>query len=265
MKKSSLERKILKKLEKRPFIKDLLKFLFKHKKLNILQDYANTVSIKRLGFNDHGPVHIRIAMLNALTMFEILISKGINPSLVEEGIAEEEDSLLAVLCSCFLHDIGMSVNRSTHEFMSGLLAQKYIEEILQKFYPDDEVKQVILQSVITEGIVGHMGKAKIHSKEAGLVLVADGCDLTQGRARIPIMIKKEPNVGDIHRYSAASIDKVEICEGNTKPIAIKVSMIESAGFFQVEETLMGKISASPIKPYIELFAQNGESEILQYL
>ena len=35
-----------------------------------------------------------------------------------------------------------------------------------------------------EGIIGHMGHEKIHSIEAGTVLVADGTDMTKGRARM---------------------------------------------------------------------------------
>ena len=31
-----------------------------------IQNYANVVSIQRLGYNDHGPVHARIVALNCL-------------------------------------------------------------------------------------------------------------------------------------------------------------------------------------------------------
>ncbi len=37
-----------------------------------IQDYANMVSIGRLGLNDHGPVHMKTVCCNALKMLSIL-------------------------------------------------------------------------------------------------------------------------------------------------------------------------------------------------
>jgi len=84
--------------------------------------------------------------------------------------------------------------------------------------------------------------------------VADGCDMEKGRARIPMMINSESRVGDIHKYSASEIRRVNIEKGDKKPIKIKIEMNESVGFFQVEEVLLGKINFSPVKQYIELYA-----------
>lgn len=46
-----------------------------------MQEYANNVSIRRLGFNDHGPVHMRQVMNNAIKMLNILHEAGIKTSL----------------------------------------------------------------------------------------------------------------------------------------------------------------------------------------
>ena len=99
-----------------------------------------------------------------------------------------------------------------------------------------------------------MGSQRIHSLEAGVILVADGCDMKKGRARIPMIINQESRVGDIHKYSAAAIDDVRILPGHKLPILIEVDMSASVGFFQIEEVLMHKINVSPIKAYIELCA-----------
>jgi hypothetical protein len=99
-----------------------------------------------------------------------------------------------------------------------------------------------------------MAHQKIHSIEAGIVLVADGCDMVGGRARIPMQIAKNAHVGDIHRYSAFSITDVEITEGTEHPISITIKMSETAGFFQIENVLIPKVDASPIKDFIELHA-----------
>jgi metal-dependent HD superfamily phosphatase/phosphodiesterase len=44
--------------------KEIANFIFQDEEIIAMQDYANVVSIKRLGYNDHGPVHMRKAALN---------------------------------------------------------------------------------------------------------------------------------------------------------------------------------------------------------
>ncbi|MCQ2192767.1 MAG: hypothetical protein MJZ23_07925 [Paludibacteraceae bacterium] len=63
-----------------------------------------------------------------------------------------------------------------------------------------------------------------------------------------------PTEGDIHKYSANSIEKVKIHMGKERPIMIEVHMISEVGFFQVEEVLIPKIQSSPAKHFIELHA-----------
>ena len=58
-----------------------------------------------------------------------------------------------------------------------------------------------------------MSSRKIHSIEAGIILIADGCDMTKGRARIPMAINTTPKVGDIHKYSANAINRISIHKG----------------------------------------------------
>ena len=116
-----------------------------------------------------------------------------------------------------------------------------------------------------EGIIGHMGTRKVHSLEAGLILIADGCDMTKGRARIPMELSTKPSVGDIHKYSANSIEKVKIEQGSERPIKIEVKMSADVGFFQIEEVLLQKINSSPAKHLIELYAGVENCELKKYL
>jgi metal-dependent HD superfamily phosphatase/phosphodiesterase len=74
-----------------------------------------------------------------------------------------------------------------------------------------------------------------------------------------------PRVGDIHKYSANSIEEVRLVSGLEKPIRIDVVMSSEVGLFQVEEVLLGKISASPAKSYIELYALVQDGELKRYL
>jgi len=257
------EKKIISRLSGRSL--DVMEYIISDKEIQILQDYANVVSIKRLGYNDHGPVHMRKAALNAILMFDLLTKADIKLNLEKEHLGDADDSKIAVLIAAMIHDIGMTVSRQGHEYMSVNLATPIIERILEQFYHSDINKKVIMRSLIIECIFGHMATQAIHSLEAGLVLIGDGCDMEQGRSRISSMLSGQPRVGDIHRYSSTGIDKVNIIKGEKKPIQIRVDMSESVGFFQVEEVLYPKISSSPVKKYIELYAGVKGKELKKYL
>lgn len=77
VKEIALENKILKRLENSENCLKLVNYLFADEELQELQEYANSVSIKRLGFNDHGPVHMRQVAGNAIKMLNILQQSGI--------------------------------------------------------------------------------------------------------------------------------------------------------------------------------------------
>jgi metal-dependent HD superfamily phosphatase/phosphodiesterase len=233
--------------------------------IQAMQEYANTVSIKRLGYNDHGPVHMRTVALNALIMMGLLRKAKIQTSLEREECGSFEDSLIAVFLASSLHDMGMSVSRQDHELHSIYLVYPILTRILQKVYPDDMQKLAMIRALALEGISGHMGNRVIHSLEAGVILIADGCDMTKGRARIPMALSGGPRVGDIHKISANSIEEVKITAGHEQPIRIEVLMSSEVGLFQVEEVLLGKIAASPAKSYVELYAQVNAEEPRRYL
>jgi metal-dependent HD superfamily phosphatase/phosphodiesterase len=220
----------------------------------MMQEYANNVSIKRLGYNDHGPVHMRQVTANAIKMLNILQQSGIQMSLEREEIGTFEDSMCAVILAGLMHDLGMMIGRQGHEDMSALLAQPIIKRALEQVFPEDLNRRVVIKSMATEAIIGHMSSRKIHSIEAGIILIADGCDMTKGRARIPMSINTTPRVGDIHKYSANAINRIGIHHGQRRPIRIDIEMSGDVGFFQIEEVLLTKIDSSPAKEYVELYA-----------
>ncbi len=245
----------------------VIKELIDDPEIEAIQNYANNVSIVRLGFNDHGPVHMRTVCRNALKMLKILSLSGIRTSLEDEQDGSFSDSVTAVILAGFFHDFGMTIGRQDHELYSGILSQPIIDRILYKFLPEkkDLNRRVIIRSMAMEGILGHMGTRRIHSIEAGLILVADGCDMTKGRARIPMELNTKPTVGDIHKYSANSIEKVKIHQGIEKPIQIEVFMSSDVGFFQIEEVLISKINSSPARDFVELFAGIEGKGLKKYL
>jgi metal-dependent HD superfamily phosphatase/phosphodiesterase len=230
-----------------------LKLLLANEELQAAQDYANKVSIVRLGYNDHGPVHMRTVALNAVIMLELLRKAGIKTSLEADGCGDFEDSVLAVIIAGMFHDLGMGMGRQEHELHSMILAMPYVDNLLNEVYADDLHKKTMLRALSLEGIRGHMGTIAVSSIEAGIIQIADGCDMTKGRARIAMHTSS--HTGHIHQYSANSIEDVEISAGKEKPIRIDVHMSSDVGFFQVEEVLMHKIAASTAKSHIELYAK----------
>jgi metal-dependent HD superfamily phosphatase/phosphodiesterase len=259
-----MEERILNKLTGKPL--QAAELLFADEELQAMQEYTNIVSIKRLGFNDHGPVHMRKATYNAIKMFKLLAEGGILMNLEKEQAGTSDDSLIGVLFASLLHDLGMSIARDQHENLSITLSLPFIDRILAQIYePKDFMTKTAVRSIAIEGIFGHMATHRIHSLEAGLVLIADGSDMEKGRARIPTMLSSTPRVGDIHRTSSGAIQKVRISKGLEKPINITVDMNASVGYFQIEEVFFPKINISPVKPYIELYAGVIDREMLRYL
>ena len=149
--------------------------------------------------------------------------------------------------------------------MSVILAKPIIERAVMHIFPENLHRRTIIKSEAIEAIIGHMSSRKIHSIEAGIILIADGCDMTKGRARIPLALNTTPKVGDIHKYSANAIDRIRICQGENKPIRIDVEMSGEVGFFQIEEVLITKINASPAKHLIELYASVEGEEAKCYM
>lgn len=246
-------------------LRDIADRMLHDPEIKALQDYANVVSIRRLGYNDHGPVHMRKVVKNALKFANLLHDSGIPMSLERDEIGTHEDSVLAIFMAGLLHDVGMSMTRQDHENYSALLARPIIERYLAEFYPGDVVRQTIVRSLALEAIVGHMAMIKVYSLEAGLILVADGCDMEKGRARIPMLLNTEARVGDIHKYSSSAIERITIGPGTERPIRIEIEMSQSVGFFQVEEVLFPKLNVSPAKPFIELTAAIIDDEPKRYL
>ena len=261
----SIERKILEQLEPGTAARRAAEILMNDAEIQLMQEYANTVSIVRLGYNDHGPVHMRTVTRNAVRMLKLLEAGGIRTSIETEKSGTLDDSMTAVILAAFLHDLGMAMGRQDHELNSVILAKSLIDRTLAQVYPDSPEKRIVVTAVALEGIIGHMASRRINSIEAGIILIADGCDMEKGRARIPLVLNTEPRAGDIHKYSANSIEKVHIEAGDPKPIRVSVEMSSDVGFFQIEEVLLPKVNMSPVKKHIELYAGLAGGEMKKYL
>ena len=119
---------------------EVAKILIDDPEIAEIQNYANHVSIVRLGYNDHGPVHMRTVARNCIKMMKILHEANIETSLEKEKIGTFTDSLTAVLLASFMHDLGMTVGRQDHELYSVTIALPIIDRILKQVLKKDKIE-----------------------------------------------------------------------------------------------------------------------------
>ena len=215
---------------------------------------ANVMAVKRLGYNDHGPVHAKIIAGSALEIFSLL-TDAVEPSSVMNGICDYEDARLIVLLGAYLHDVGNAIHRIDHEKTGALLASNLLDRILLDLYNDDPRLAYRVKSEVLHALYSSDDSIPCLSVEAGVVTVADGTDMAGGRSRVPFLSGKN----DIHAISAQAINKVTIVKGDMKPVSIQVFMDNPAGIFQIEEVIGKKIRSSGIGELVEVNASmNGE-------
>lgn len=229
------------------------------KMFNLLQDdeevstllnLANFIAVRKLGYNDHGPIHARICAANGVRILRILLESGEVKIDSVHGLGmSEDDAYLIVLAACMLHDVGNAVHRDDHEVFSVMLAKSLLDRLLRDIYPETP-RRIEVISQILHALYAHDHGENALTIEAAVVVVADGADITKGRGRLSFDLGKH----DIHSISALSIESVDIRKGKTKPLEIHVTMSNSAGIYQVQETLGKKVAASPLKDYVEIAA-----------
>jgi metal-dependent HD superfamily phosphatase/phosphodiesterase len=141
--------------------------------------------------------------------------------------------------------------------MSVILAQPILRDLLTELYPDEEQRTLIMD-FISSAIQCHDMNPPPLFMEGAVVAVADGCDMTKGRARMPFDLGKL----DIHAVSALAIEEVNIrrSRSSAMPVEIEVCVSNSAGIFQVEETLVKKINATPLKRYVLVHLRSVNSQ-----
>ena len=217
---------------------------------------ANIMAVGRLKYNDHGIIHSRIVSGAALEIFDRLVRSGIKPTTIEFGTARSiDEAKLVVLLASYLHDIGNAVHRINHEMIGAILAKDLIDRILTTVIPDIGKRKYMLRQEVMHAIYATEMSTNALTVEAGVVKIADGTDMAEGRARIPYKLGKL----DMHAVSALSIKKVAIGSDDSTPIRIEIFMEDFAGLFQVEAVLRPKILSSGLQKYVEVYANvNGK-------
>lgn len=247
--KNKSEEEIEKSVSIYPKAYKLWKLMKDDPEINACWDIADFIAVAKLYYNDHGEIHAKVVTANALKMLDIILSHGILPDLMKERAGDEDDEHVVVLAGALLHDIGNQVHREIHPLHSTYLAIPILNRLLPNIYDDKEVMYEI-RGHILHTIYAHGYKVKDLTMEASFIGIADGTDMTKGRGRLAF---DTGNI-NIHTVSALAIEDVEIVKGSERPIEIRIYMNNSAGIFQVQETLAQKISGSPLEKYIDIIA-----------
>ena len=217
-------------------------------------DMANYITVRKLGYNDHGRVHAWVTGAASLAILELLVAAGVKPDVMESGSGDLDDTYMVVLLGTMLHDIGNQVHRAAHEAHGVVLALPILERVLTPIYPDT-TQRTKLRAFILHSIDCHDLNPAPLTLEGGVTAVADGTDITKGRGRKAFALGSV----DIHSISALSVEQVAISRGMDKPVEISVMMNNSAGIFQVEETLARKVIKTPLEPYVRVTAYTDAS------
>jgi uncharacterized protein len=217
--------------------------------------YMAQVHAERLGMSDHSWVHVQIVLNVSLRLLRLLSKDDVEPAMVADHGMGQRDAEVVVAAGALLHDVGMSIHRADHEAYSLFLAQGALKRLLDDVYKEPARSIVIAEAL--HAIIGHRRRGEPYTLEAGVVRVADGLDLAQGRSRLPIEAGQE----GIHSISAAAIDEVRISAGEQRPVRVEIEMNNSAGIFQVDDLLATKLRGTPLEDRVEIVAEvKGESE-----
>lgn len=237
-------------LAKYPKARKMYDLIRNDPEVNGCWDAGNYIAVTKLHYNDHGDTHALVVASNGVQMLQMLVDAGLKPDTVASGAGDIDDAFLVVAAGGSLHDIGNQVEREEHNLFSTFLAVPILSRLLPQIYGDDWEKIAEIRGFILHTIYAHPYEIEDHTIEAALVGIGDGTDLTKGRGRMAF----ELGQASIHTISALSIESLEISKGKDRPIRLFIELNNSAGVFQIEETLAKKIKHGPLEPYIDIVA-----------
>ena len=220
---------------------------------------SNVTAIDRLGYNDHGPTHVKIVANSSLQILRIFLKHGVIPNIVKNYQLSDNEAEVIVVVASVLHDIGHAIHRDGHELLSTIIGGPIVQRLLKDIYPETSAE--ILKYEILHAIYCHEDNRTPLTIEGGVMKVADALDMEKGRARIPYQIGSI----NIHSLSALAIDKVQIQEADKRPIRVTIDMSNAAGIFQVDELLKGKMQTSGVEKYFTIQARIEEGQKMKVL
>jgi len=242
-----------------PFVALVVRELEGDEEVSALLEMSNINAVKRLGYNDHGPVHARIVAGTSIELMQILHQRGIRFTSIEHGTARSLDEVkLILLLTSYLHDIGNAVHRHFHEAIGSSLAKDIVDRLLTKLLPRPLRQRVLIRQEILSAMHSTAMDVPALTLEASIVKLADGLDMSEGRARIPYKMGKV----DMHSLSALNVKRVEISPGDSVPIVVSIHFKDMAGFFQVERVLLPKLEGGKLKGLVKIEAYDQAGKLV---
>ncbi|AOW79991.1 phosphohydrolase [Halodesulfurarchaeum formicicum] len=210
----------------------------------------NVNPVTRKGYNDHGEKHIEIVRNRALRLYELLKRADVPfNGATDQGLQEADEPVIVALAAT-LHDIGHVVHRDDHTYYSIIIAADLLDRLLEPYY--DIGERVRMKGEILHAILCHHSAEEPLTTEAGVIRVADALDMERGRSRIPY----ERGGRGINTISSQAIDRVELLEGDTKPVLVEITMRNAAGVYQVDGLLKNKLEGSGLEELVRIVAVN---------
>lgn len=246
--KENAKKYILKTLKDYPKAKKAWEFIHNHNEIKMNWDMADYIMIEKMKYNDHGRTHAYIVASNALKLFKLIQKLKIKTDLIKDHGGNIDDVATILLVSALFHDIGNQVDRTHHYMFGNMIANNYLDEILEFSHgKSSKAKRVILKSFIYHAIAAHDLDCQPLTLEASLCSIADAFDLTEGRALNAFNM----DAFSMHTFSALSIKTIDYNLNKKKKIQIDLEMADYAGIFQLENLLLPKIMASNIRDLFE--------------
>ncbi len=188
---------------------------------------SNVMTVSRLKYNDHGIAHAKIVAGAALELLNLPMLRNVELTTLKDGTAKNLDEVMAVVfLASYLHDIGNSIHRSNHEFLGALIAKDIVDRVVRKVMDLPSRRLIAIRQEVLHAIFSSEYGVECLTTESSIVKLADGLDMSEGRARVPYKLGEF----DMHAVSALSIKKVEM-EAGKRPIKISVYIDNLAGLF----------------------------------
>ena len=214
-------------------------------------DAQNVNPVTRMRYNDHGAQHVEIVRHRALCLYELLKAGDVPfDGARDQGLKEADEAVIIALAAT-LHDIGHVVHREDHPYYSLPLAADVLDRVLPEFY-DDIGDRVRVKGEILHAILCHHTPEQPLTLEAGVLRVADGLDMEQGRSRNPY----ERGGRGINTVSSQAIRNVSLDAGESVPVLVEIEMTNAAGVYQVDSLLKAKLDGSGLEEYVRIVALN---------
>ena len=221
----------------------------------------NVNAVDRKGYNDHGTKHVGIVRDRALKLYDLLKARNVEFNGARQQGLDEADEAVIIALAATLHDVGHVVHRDRHSYYSIPLAADILDRLLPAFYEVPE--KVRMKAEVLHAILCHHTEEETLTREAGVIRVADGLDMEQGRSRVPY----EEGGRGINTVSSQAIESVILRPDDDVPAQVEIRMTNAAGVYQVDSLLKAKVDGSLLEDLIRIVAintkTNGDGSIVE--